>query len=247
MRSFFDPSPSLLQPSDMAQAFTKSSSRDLSLPSRAIVVVNGGDLNTLVRKTGATRIAAWSPYRSLFRIPHRQTVMVRSPFGGPNMAVLVEELACFGVEEICFWGYCGGIREDVSVGDRILVDRALRDEGTSYHYLPDREPFVSSGWHARWQAICSREGFMTGPVWSCDAPYRETQGKVEEYSGTGVLGVEMEVASLYAVCAYRGVKGIAFVVVSDLVTSRGWSPGFSSVPFKEGARSMAAFILEQAV
>jgi uridine phosphorylase len=231
----------------MVLTFTKSRAEDLLLPPRAIIVVDAGNLNLLVRRTNAVRISAWNPYRSIFQVPDRETVLVRSAFGGPNMAALVEEISSFGVKEICLWGYCGGIGENLSVGDRVLVNGALREEGTSYHYLSDEEQRVTSGWLSQWQAVCKSEGFIEGLIWSTDAPYRETSEKAAKYRGLGILGVEMEVASLYAVCSYRGLSGIAFLVVSDLINEGGWHPGFFSPRFKSSIQTMADFVLKHAV
>lgn len=247
MTNFFDPSPSLLNPADIVSTFTKRSAQELALPSRAIVVVNTGDLNLLVRMTNAVRISAWSPYRVMYRVPDRETAFVRSAFGGPNVAALVEEISSFGVREICFWGYCGGIGKDVSIGDKVLVNKALREEGTSYHYLAGEESHIGSHWLPEWQPICQSEGFVEGMIWTCDAPYRETSTKAAKYRSSGILGVEMEVASLYAVCSSKSLKGIAFLIVSDLISENGWIPGFFAPQFKKGARAMADFIVRHVV
>lgn len=247
MRNFFDPSPSLLSPADMVLTFTKRSEEELALPSRAVVVVDAGNLNLLVRKTEAVRVSSWNPYRMIYRVPYRETILVRSAFGGPNMAALVEEISSFGVREICFWGYCGGISQDLSIGDRLLITGALREEGTSYHYLDGQDEYVGSPWLADWQRACEREGFIKGMIWSCDAPYRETSAKISEYRHSGILGVEMEVASLYAVCSYKELSGIALLVVSDLIGEHGWTPGFSSPQFKKSVESMADFLVRRAV
>jgi uridine phosphorylase len=247
LKSFFDPSSSLLDPAKAVLTFTKSKAEELALPSRAVIVVDGGNLDFLVRQTNAARMSAWKPYRTVFRIPERETVLIRSAMGGPNIAALVEEIASFGVNEVCFWGYCGGIGENLAVGDKVLVNRALREEGTSHHYVADGEEYVGSEWFSWWQPICKTEGFVEGTIWSCDAPYRETKEKVKKYRSLGILGVEMEVASLYAVCAYRNLNSIAFLVVSDLVHQDGWNPGFFSSPFKAGVREMAGFVLNNVV
>lgn len=247
MRDFFDSSPPLLNPTDMVLTFTKRRAEELVLPRRAIIVVDGGNLNLLVRGTKAFPLSAWNPYRVIYRPPESETILVRSPFGGPNIVALVEEISSFGVKEICFWGYCGGIAETVSLGDKVLVDKALREEGTSYHYINEERQYVHSEWFREWQAVCEGEGFVEGTVWSCDAPYRETSAKAARYSALGVLGVEMEVASFYAVCRYRHLKGVAFLVVSDLIRESGWVPGFFQPHFKKSVQAMADFVLRRVV
>ena len=79
------------------------------------------------------------------------------------------------------------------------------------------------------------------------ALYRETRDKIKTYRFRGVLGVEMEVASFYAVCAARGLRAVAFLVVSDLLLDDAWKPGFFNPEFKKGVRKLGVFLKEQAI
>jgi len=88
---------------------------------------------------------------------------------------------------------------------------------------------------------------LDGIIWSCDAIYRETEKKIEGYNRKGILAVEMEVASFYSVCKYRGVKAIAFVVVSDLLINGIWKGGFHDGSFKRGAKRLFDFIIEKVI
>ncbi len=83
----------------------------------------------------------------------------------------------------------------------ILIDRALRDEGTSYHYLPPAEFSIAdpellgavSGAFARLSVPVER-----GATWTTDAPFRETSAAIAAMTAKGLLAVEMEAAALYA-------------------------------------------------
>jgi len=247
LRSFFDPSPPVLKPADMVLTFTNATARSLLLPKRALIVFTPADLKLLVRETIAGIIPEWSPFRRLYRLEGRVTVLTRSLFGGPNIAALVEELAAFGVREFCVWGYCGGIGTATSVGDIILVTAALREDGISCHYLEGEEEFVRSDWAAEWGGQAGAAGFLIGPVWSSDALYRETTDKVARYGDRGILGVEMETASLYSVCRQKGLKAVAFLAVSDMVRSEGWQSGLKSEALRTGARRLAGFIEEHVI
>ncbi len=247
MRRFFDPSAPVLNPADIVRAFTKKDVRDLVLPRRAVILFAGPDLSALVRKSDGQLIEGWKPFRTLYRAREKETILVKSPFGGPNVAALVEELSFFGVREFCLWGYCGGISRNTSVGDLLLVTRALREEGTSYHYLEDGDEFVASPWAAEWEQVARKEGMVPGAVWTCDALYREGRDKAARYGAKGILGVEMEAASLYAVCRAKALKGVAFLVVSDLVHETGWQGGFESPDFKNAAKRLSAFILKHVI
>jgi uridine phosphorylase len=240
----FDPSRPVLSPHDIVSAFTKSAPGDLALPRRAIITFSGGDLNHILSRSKGTLVGAWSGFRQIYHLDGFQTVAVCSSFGGPNISALVEELAAFGVREFVIWGYCGGIDPSLAIGDIIISKNALREDGVSSHYMENDDPLVSSNWFDAWVGKAKDQEFRTGTVWSCDAIYRETRDKVTRYRQMGISGVEMEAASFYSVCNHLGVKGIAFLVVSDLLTEDSWVPGFRTKPFKAGAKRLSQFILD---
>lgn len=161
------------------------------------------------------------------------------------MAALVEELSAFGVREFVLWGYCGSISNDVSIGDILIAKGALRQDGVSYHYLDSTDDFVYTDWFQKWHNKAVASGIHPAMIWSCDALYRETKNKIIRYRNMGIHAVEMEVASLYAVCKSKKLKGIAFLVVSDHFRQEKWQPGFCEESFKDGARRLERFLLEQ--
>jgi uridine phosphorylase len=100
----------------------------------------------------------------------------------------------------------------------ILIDRALRDEGTSYHYLP---PTTYS--HAPEALIGDLAGafddlgvpVLRGATWTTDAPFRETEDAIEAMRQRGLLAVEMEAAALYAFARARGKPVVCFAHVTN--------------------------------
>ncbi len=241
MKSFFDPSLAVLNPRDIVCAFTRKTPGQLALPGRALIVFTPGDLSGLVRDLRLSPVANWRAFRQLYVTATGGTVVTRSHFGGPAIAALVEELSAFGVAEFCLWGYCGGIALDLAVGDGLLAVAAMREDGISYHYLEEENDIIESEWASTWGSRAEAAGFRSGVIWSSDAIYRETADKITAYKARGILGVEMEVASFYAVCRHRRLRGVAFLVVSDLLTPEHWTGGFGSGPLKAGARNMADF------
>ena len=73
-----------------------------------------------------------------------------------------------------------------------------------------------------------------GPVWTTDAPFRETPAKVSDYQRRGALAVEMECSALFTVAAFRAVSAAALLVVSDELSSLTWRPGFRDPRFTRG-------------
>jgi uridine phosphorylase len=100
----------------------------------------------------------------------------------------------------------------------ILIDRALRDEGTSYHYLPpsrfaDADPEVLSRLGALVEA--APISVFQGATWTTDAPYRETEEAIAAHRDAGILAVEMEAAALYAFSRSRGRPVSCFAHVTN--------------------------------
>lgn len=247
MKRFFDSSPPLLHPHDLVLTFTGKTADELALPERAIIVFDAGDLKRVLNKKKHRLIDAWLNFRWLYRIENSGTIVTRSYFGGPNIAALVEELTAFGVKEFVIWGYAGGIDSRLKPGDVIVANAALKEDGVSFHYADDEDDFVYADWSAEWEQYTEEWGFREGIIWSCDAIYRETREKVRKHRKAGISAVEMEVASFYSVCKFKGVKGIAFLIVSDLLGDEGWTGSFHTKPFREGVKKLSKFMQERVI
>jgi uridine phosphorylase len=247
LNSFFDSSPPLLSPRDIVTALTRSAPEALQLPRRAIITFNDGDVGYVLGRAGGKLVESWSPFKKIFLLDGSETVITRCYIGGPGIAALVEEFSAFGVEEFILWGYCGAIDRSLSIGDIVIARGALREDGVSYHYMERDDAVIYPDWFETWEPLAKDRGFRDILIWSCDAIYRETAAKVARYRETGVGAVEMEAASFYSVCDFKGLKGIVFLVVSDLLTGSVWQGGFRTKPFKEGVRGLARFFLSHVV
>ncbi len=127
--------------------------------------------------------------------------------GGAMAAGLLEEVIAYGCRKFIVCGGCGVLAKDIAVGHLIIVASAVRDEGTSYHYLPPgREVQASrSGVEALAATLnLRRVPYLIGKTWTTDASYRETPAKIARRKSEGCLTVEMEAASLMAVAQFRG-------------------------------------------
>ncbi len=160
---------------------------------------------------------------------HGRPIGVLQPAGpgAPLVAAALEELIAFGVARFVAIGLAGSLQPDLFSGDIVLCDRALRDEGTSYHYLP---PARSVAAHPALveqivAALVARGiGHSIGPTWTTDAPYRETRRAVAACRAEGVKTVEMETAALFAVGERLNVPTAAVFVISDRLIDRAWQP-----------------------
>ncbi len=147
--------------------------------------------------------------------------------GAPIVALAIEELIAFGVQRFISIGLAGGLPSDLHSGDTVICDRALRDEGTSHHYLPPaRSVDADSALVQQIHATLSARGIAhsIGASWTTDAPYRETRREVETYRAEGVKTVEMEAAALFAVGQRLKVSTAAVFVISDRLADLTWQP-----------------------
>jgi uridine phosphorylase len=128
--------------------------------------------------------------------------------GGPYTVLVAEQLAVCGVRIVVRLTSAGRVGSRLAVPGVVIVERAIRDEGTSYHYLPAGESVeasagIADALHVEVSTI--ELPVERGLVWTTDAPYRETSEQIERYACMGALAVEMQAASLFAFGLARGV------------------------------------------
>jgi len=152
---------------------------------------------------------------------------IMTGFGGgsPMTAELAEEFVAMGVQRMILMTWAGTLQSDLSAGDIIVIDRAIRDEGTSYHYLPP-EKYINADAHLADQlveAIQARSGTCSrGTTWTTDAPFRETIDEIKQYQSEGVKTVEMESAGLFTIGQVRKVSTVSVVVAMDSLAELRW-------------------------
>jgi len=154
-------------------------------------------------------------------------VAVMTGFGGgaPIVAELAEEFVAMGAKKLILMTWGGALQPELQAGDIVVCDRALRDDGTSQHYLPPGK-YVQAGPELVEGLMISIQkrgaACTTGTTWTTDAPYRETVEEVCQYQAEGVKTVEMESAGLFAIGAVRGVQTASVVVVMDSLATLHW-------------------------
>ena len=126
--------------------------------------------------------------------------------GAPFAVLVAEELFASGCRALVTIGSAGLLATDLRPPFFLLIERALRDEGTSYHYSPPA-PFAEADGRVldEVQADLARAGIIVqrGRPWTTDAPFRETAGRIAEYRRQGIAAVEMEASALLAFASAR--------------------------------------------
>ena len=138
----------------------------------------------------------------------RRVVFFNPGVGAPLTSGLLEEAIAFGCRKFIACGGCGVLEKDIAVGQLMVVQAAVRDEGVSYHYLPPGREVSAhpAGINALVETLDKRGmPYRVGKTWTTDAPYRETVNKIAARKAEGCLVVEMEAAAMLAVAQFRAV------------------------------------------
>ncbi len=253
---FFDPDGEpLVTPREMVKNLThrRIGAKALQVEACALICVLRLDLRAFVKMLQGEMLGSWKGYREVYRgsAGAGRVTITCSFFGAPNCVALAEELAAFGMKRALFVGYCGSLQPGVRTGDIIVPLEAIREEGTSFHYLPSGAVAQP---HQETQDVIvdclrhSKAPYHQGTIWSTDAIYRETKGKVQRYQAEGVLGVEMELAALFAFGMAQKVMVGGLLVVTDELFTGSWRPRFLSPQLIRGvrrARKVAVEILRE--
>ena len=181
-----------------------------------------GDIVRQAKASGrAIRDPDWACYHTdLYLMAHGdlQLGIVPCAVGAPFAVLVAEQLFSAGCRLLVSITSSGQLVELRPPPYFILIERSLRDEGTSYHYLPPSD-FSA----ARPGLIAAMEGAFAGlkvPVergatWTTDAPFRETPAAIADMKAMGLLAVEMEAAALYAFAEARGKAVVCFAHVTN--------------------------------
>jgi len=145
--------------------------------------------------------------------------------GAPMAAGMLEEAIAAGGRRFVACGGAGAVIPDLALGHVVVPTSAIRDEGTSYHYLaPAREIELEPGAvSALTEVLIGHDvPHQAGKTWTTDAPYRETVGRIARRREEGCLTVEMETAALAAVARFRGVSFAQYLYAGDDVSGEAW-------------------------
>lgn len=207
----------------------------------ALLVATQADLEAL--SAGTTALGQQRLYTSRLLRLRADLTLVGPLIGAPYAVMLLETLVAWGAHEIFFLGWCGALAPERAVGDLIVPQAAISDEGTSRHYgVAAGEPVqVEPSAAARLRSALAATGAEAcdGIVWSTDGVFRETPSAIGRFRGLGATVVEMELAALLSAGRHLGVSVAGLLVVSDLLSGPSWQPGFKLDAFHSGRQRAA--------
>ncbi len=234
----------LLTPQDTLSDTVKQAAEQASLDTVLLVFSNRliqklqerGEIEELSPQVLLGDASARHP---VFRVRGTDIGILLSGIGGPSAAGNAEELrVLFPLKNLFLFGSCGTLT-DLKEGSLIVPEKAYRDEGTSYHYAPASD-YIDIPQAETLRGIFDQLEIphVSGNTWTTDAFYRETAAKRDCLVNEGCVCVEMECASVQAVCTYYGINFFPFFYSADSLHST-WTRRI--LGDKEQSASLAAF------
>jgi len=214
--------PSLFTPQNLLREARRQKGLDDGRVPAICVFDPDGDLVDFLHATGrARRHPTWACYHTVLDTFVQDEIeygVVGRVVGAPFAVLVAEELFASGCQLLISITSAGQILPLSQPPYMILIEQALRDEGTSYHYLPPApysylHPALREMVSARWDH--SPVPLHIGSSWTTDAPFRETEASIAQCRAKGILAVEMEAAALYALAQARHYQIICFAHVTN--------------------------------
>ncbi len=194
----------------------------LQLPAQCVLAFLGDIIDRYALQNGGEKIAEFvtiSAVIPVYRLCYhdKEIALVPAPVGAAAATELLDWLIAYGVREVICAGSCGAL---ISLPENafMLPQKALRDEGTSYHYLPPtRYVALNERMQRKIKAVMEKKGISCAPciTWSTDGIYRETAELVAYRREEGCAVVEMECAALAACAQFRGIEFGQFLYTAD--------------------------------
>lgn len=194
---------------------------EIAVPEICILDPDGDILRALRRDHRGQLSPGWACYHTeLWEFDHGgdRFGIIGCAVGASFAVLLAEELFVSGCRLLISMTSAGQIAPRGATPYFVVIDRALRDEGTSYHYLPPAE-FAAADPALVAMAMGALHDagprVHQGATWTTDAPFRETAAAIERARARGILAVEMEAAALYAFAAARKKPVLCFAHVTN--------------------------------
>ena len=212
--------PSVFQPANLLREGRRQRGRpDIDVPAVCLLDPDGDIVRHLTATGRASEHQGWACYHTTlwtFDLDGIEVGVIGCAVGASFAVLLAEQLHASGCELLISVTSSGSVNAVADPPHFVLIDRALRDEGTSHHYLPPGE------WSSAPTELLVRldgrlhglaQPVVTGPTWTTDAPFRETEEAIARAASLGIVAVEMEAAALYAyaTATHRQVVCIAHV------------------------------------
>lgn len=210
--------------------FNDGQDSSIKLPKVAVGVFSKELVRDVVQKfncceVGVLRCANLERNVYILKYKDCEITFFMAGVSGPWISADIEQLSAQGVEKFIIFGNCGVLDSRIEDCSIIIPTRAYREEGTSYHYVPDSE-FIDLDlkYEKAFMELLNefRFDYVRGATWTTDGFFRETPDKIEYFRNNGVVCVEMEGSVIAAVCKRKKLDYFTFYYAGDNLDSTEW-------------------------
>lgn len=219
----YDPGPGVIEP---AQIHTGK-----HWPDRLVMCYFAEQIKALVKSGQALRLDTFGSEAGpnpVYQLAGEPPLALMHPgVGAPYAAAMLDEAIACGARRVIVCGSGGVLDREITVGHLLVLEDAVRDEGTSYHYLPPARKVAAHPLAVQvLRSVLSEHGVahLGVTTWTTDAFYRETPARVRLRRQEGCLCVEMEAAAFFAVAQYRHIILGQLLYAGDDVSGLEWDP-----------------------
>ena len=221
---FDDNKKAFINPSDVLEKYGVH-----EFPSKLIICFFREVMDSLIQKNEVIPIITIQGENpdTFYKFKDKDIAITQGLIGAPACVGLLEEGIGLGAKKIILCGGCGSLEKNVTLGKIIVVNGAIRDEGTSFHYMkPSVDVMADFGIVKTLSDYFENNhiDYVVGKTWTTDAFYRETKDRIERRKKQGAIIVEMEQAAMFAVARFRGVQYGAIIYGGDDLSGEKWDP-----------------------
>ena len=211
---------SVFKPKNLVETAIKQKGlRKEKVPPVCILDPDGDIVRYLLKSRQATKSGNWPCYHTDMYLFERDGIdfgIIGCAVGSSFAVLLAEELFTLGCELLISITSAGLIDTTIKTPTFMLIERAIRDEGTSYHYISKSESAeLSPALKINLKELTQNGRLIKGIAWTTDAPFRETQSKVNHMKNLGVIAVEMESSALYSFAKAKKKNVVCFAYITN--------------------------------
>ena len=237
--------------------FRENQDKNIKLPKVAVGVFSRHLFNDVVEKFSCLEVGyidMCNLEKNIYILNYNgsQITFFMAGVGGPQIAMDIEELSHQGVEKFIIFGNCGVLDSNIEDCSIIIPTKAFRDEGASYHYQEESDMIDVNPKHIEEFIQILKENnfdYTKGYTWTTDAFYRETKEKIDYFKEKGAVCVEMEGATIAAVCKRYNLDYFTFYYAGDNLDSVEWDErslhGLTEFDKKQKVMTLALLLATQ--
>lgn len=214
--------PSVFTPENLLrEARRQKNIDDCKVPQVCVLDPDGDLAEYLIRTKQAILNECWACYHTkLYTVKQRgvEFAVLGCAVGSSFAVLIAEQLFASGCKTLISITSAGIINPTKNNSKFVLIEQAIRDEGTSYHYLPANETSnINADLSDSLMTYYRTTNLLieTGNSWTTDAPYRETQTAINEAKKLNIVCVEMEAAALYAFAKAKNKDVVCFAHLTN--------------------------------